>query len=119
MPVMKCTLAQLRMEPDNWVEVFNKNYTTPVFLSAFGTIGLSTKPFKIEDVICVIASVEGDNNGSDWVMVGQLYDGRYFKISAGCAYQEGGNPVVSDSFYALVDLGISDEERDRLEIVVT
>jgi hypothetical protein len=40
----------------------------------------------INNITEVIAAVEGDNDGPDWLMLGKLNDGRYFKLVAGCDY---------------------------------
>lgn len=42
--------------------------------------------FDIADVDGVEASVEGENDGADWVVFGLLKDGRWFSVTAGCDY---------------------------------
>jgi len=46
----------------------------------------SIEPFSRLDVKRVIASAEGENDGPNWLVVGELHDGRFFAISAGCDY---------------------------------
>lgn len=53
------------------------------FQEGFGVAG---EPELIKNVVEVIAAVDGDNDGDDWVAIGRLDDGRYFKIFAGCDY---------------------------------
>lgn len=51
-----------------------------------GIEGVSLDPFGAGDVAEVLGSVEGENDESDWIMVGRLKDGRFFKVKAGCDY---------------------------------
>lgn len=83
MPIKECSLLTLREDRlGYWSEVFKLEYATPTIFSE----GVSKDPFTIQDVEEVIASVDGANDESNWVMVGQLKDGRFFKIAAGCDY---------------------------------
>lgn len=43
-------------------------------------------PFSRRDVRRIIAMQDGDNDGPDWVIVGELWDGRFFSLRAGCDY---------------------------------
>lgn len=47
---------------------------------------ISTHPFAMWDVKEVVAAVEGEHDGPNWVIVGHLYDGRWFTLRAGCDY---------------------------------
>jgi hypothetical protein len=42
--------------------------------------------FDREDVDSIVAMVNGENDGADWVGVFKLKDGRYASIRAGCDY---------------------------------
>ena len=66
----------------DWREVFK--YADPA--RANPGSGTNTTPFALKDVRRVIASQDGDNDGPDWVMCGELWDGRFFAIRAGCDY---------------------------------
>lgn len=44
------------------------------------------KKFTREDVVEILGSDYGSNDGPDWVIAGKLADGRYFFLSAGCDY---------------------------------
>jgi hypothetical protein len=46
----------------------------------------SVEPFTRKDVKRVIAARDGENDGADWVVVGELKDGRFFCVEAGCDY---------------------------------
>jgi len=77
----------------------------------------------LDDVVEVIASVEGENDGPSWVALVRLRDGRYCRMAAGCDFtgwdcQASGNL----EFYAtreelLSPLAITKEEASRLGIV--
>lgn len=43
-------------------------------------------PFSREDVKKVHAYAEGENDGPSWVCIGELWDGRFFHLEAGCDY---------------------------------
>jgi hypothetical protein len=43
-------------------------------------------PFARRDVARVVAQQDGENDGPDWVCVGELRDGRFFALRAGCDY---------------------------------
>lgn len=102
----------------NWGEVFNfsgnarcadpnKEYN----LSGFG----------VEDVRFVFFEDAGCNDGESWIIAGQLKDERYFFIDAWCDYtgwdcQSGGSCTIADSFKELVELGMTEEARERFGV---
>lgn len=47
---------------------------------------VSLAPFGRADVKHIIALQEGENDGQDWICVGQLFDGRFFVVRAWCDY---------------------------------
>jgi len=67
----------------DWQEVFKTEYATP---EAIPGVVCDTSLFTLQDVERIIGSVNGENDGPSWVAVGQLNDGRYFAIRAGCDY---------------------------------
>lgn len=76
-------------------------------------------PFTREDVVEVIASKEGENDGPNWKLLGRLSDGRFFFLSAGCDYtgwdcQAGGGATVDTSLAHLIQFGIGQDDRDDL-----
>lgn len=42
--------------------------------------------FGRRDVRRVIAAREGENDGDNWIAFGELWDGRFFAVRAGCDY---------------------------------
>lgn len=69
-----------RIDDYDWSHVFA--YAENACLAAVGPIS----PFTREDVVDVLAAVDGENDGPDWIIVGQLEDGRWFALRAGCDY---------------------------------
>ena len=53
---------------------------------AVGDTDVSVAPFTREDVNVLKHAYEGEHDGDDWVCVGQLRDGRWFALNAGCDY---------------------------------
>ena len=43
-------------------------------------------PFCVHMISQLIAKSSGEYDSSNWIILGQLYDGRYFAITAGCDY---------------------------------
>jgi hypothetical protein len=80
---------------------------------------VSLAPFLRADVKRIAATAEGENDGPDWLCVGRLKDGRWFKLAAGCDYtgwdcQSGGYVNVARTKADLLTYGISPDERGRL-----
>jgi hypothetical protein len=77
--------------------------------------------FGRSDVALVEWMELGENDGPDWLIGGQLRDGRWFFIAAGCDYtgwdcQSGGRAYVADSRYLIERFGMDDDERRRLGV---
>lgn len=71
------------------------------------------------DVAFITAIVEGENDGPNWVCVGRLITGEWFTVTAGCDYtgwgcQQWGQAYVDSDLDAILRLGLSDEDRNRL-----
>lgn len=77
--------------------------------------------FQPKDVKRVIAHDEGENDGPDWLAIGELNDGRWFVLSAGCDYtgwdcRAGGHSTEWPTEEELCRLGLTIEEKQRLGI---
>ena len=46
----------------------------------------SVEKFGRIDVKRIVAMSEGENDGDNWLCVGELHDGRFFVLDAGCDY---------------------------------
>ena len=76
------------------------------------------KEFGLDDVEEVIASVEGANDGPDWIGVFKLKNGKYGIVIAGCDYtgwdcQAWGHSVVTDTLDELIRYKMTSGERER------
>ena len=79
---------------------------------------VSTAGFAVEDVKKIIGIQEGENDGAAWEICGQLKDGRYFLLTAGCDYtgwdcQAGGSACVAKNRRDIVKWGLTDELREK------
>lgn len=88
---------------------------------ALPTSKVSLAHFGRVDVERVFAMREGENDERNWLCYGQLKDGRYFFLSAGCDYtgwdcQSGGCAFVSDDQSELLQFGMTADERSELGI---
>lgn len=105
------------MDSSDWEYIF-QNFISPT--PVLGYEGL-TGPFSREDVADIVALVEGENDGPDWVAVFRLNDGRFASVSAGCDYagwgcQERGRAEVGGSLGDILRYGLTDDERQRLDV---
>ena len=104
----------------DWAEVFKAEYALPT--RALGApADLSTETFARENVKRIIAMVDGEHYGRDWVGVFELTDGRFVSISAGCDYtgwdcQAGGSSQVAATEQDIIRFGLTDDERERLNL---
>src|SRR4051812_23005590 len=88
MPVIEMTLEQLRADYD-WAEVFGEgnggNTDGTVEAVPPGSL-VSTSPAIRADVSEVIALVNGENDGAEWIGLFRLSDGRFLVATGSCDY---------------------------------
>lgn len=75
-----------------------------------------------EMVTEIIAAVNGENDGKDWVGLFLLIDGRYLVAEGGCDYtgwdcQAGNSLCVAGSLVDAIKYGLNAEQQSRLGIV--
>jgi hypothetical protein len=80
---------------------------------------ISLASFCTAEIASILVSVEGENDGDYWMMIGTLKDGRWFFLSAGCDYtgwdcQAGGTVFVAPDEGTLMQFGVSAQEFLRL-----
>lgn len=112
------TITELMNDYD-WENVFD--YASPE--EAEPNSKVSRASFERKDVKRIIAYVEGENDGPDWVIVVELKDGRFASIRAGCDYtgwdcQAWGSSNVAESEDKIIRFGLSNEERTRLGLMI-
>lgn len=79
----------------------------------------SIDPFTFDDIVEVIACVEGEGDGPDWLAAVRLQDNRLIFIVAGCDYtgwdcQSDMRSVAAATLPELIRWGMSEEQRERL-----
>jgi hypothetical protein len=80
-----------------------------------------TESFIREDVVEIIATADGENDGPNWLGVFLLKDGRYAMVDAGCDYtgwdcQAWGTAEVCGTLDEMIRWGLSNEQRKRLNL---
>jgi hypothetical protein len=107
----------------DWAEVFGEggnlapikpNRAPKDFTTLQGT-------FSREDVKLIKGQVDGENDGPDWVVYGQLNDGRWFVARGGCDYtgwdcQASNSGDVASTEKEIIQFGMTDEERERFGV---
>ena len=79
--------------------------------------------FSREDVKLITQMVEGERDESDWVVYGQLKDGRWFVARGGCDYtgwdcRASNSGDVASSLEDIIRFGLSKDERYRFNIEI-
>lgn len=126
MAQIEITIEQL-MSNGDWAEVFadenSGNVSKTIRTCPVGQ-PVSDATVSRADVAEIIAAVNGDNDGPDWLGLFKLKDGRFLVASGGCNYtgwdcQAGNSLTVCATLDDALKYGMSDEERTRLELVVS
>lgn len=122
---VEITIEDLTSNDDyNWREVFGEgsgaNTDRRVEPTPPGA-AVSNNDVLRKDVIKIIAAVNGENDGADWVGLFELRDGRFLVASGGCDYtgwdcQASNNLVVAATLEDAIKFGLDDGQRARLEI---
>lgn len=107
-------MTDWRSEYD-WKEAFA--YARPEWCA--GDSGEKPDAVGVDDVARVIAADEGENDGSDWILVAELKCGLFFVLVAWCDYtgwdcQAGGRAFVSRTEEGIKSFGMTIDERARL-----
>jgi hypothetical protein len=110
----------------DWGEVFGEggggNCTTirPNRPPHDRTTSLAT--FSREDVALISGLSEGERDGRDWIIYGQLKDDRWFVARAGCDYtgwdcQAWNSGSVAASEHDIIWFGLDPDERERFGLL--
>lgn len=111
----------------DWAEVFGEggggNCTAilPNIQPPFSSVSAAT--FSREDVAEIFQMQDGERDEKEWIIYGQLKDGRYFAARGGCDYtgwdcQACNSGDVSASLSDIQRYGLSDDERQRFNITL-
>lgn len=119
--VKEITIEELARDSD-WAEVFGEGSggntdrsTEPVPPGS----NVDREPASRTDVIEVIAAVNGENEGQEWIGVFLLRDGRYLVAEGSCDYtgwdcRASNNLAVAETLADAIRFGMNDGQRDRL-----
>lgn len=99
------TIEQLR-ESYDWKEAF-------VYADGFG----------VDDIATIAGAIEGENDGDDWIIWGQLKRGDWFFLKAGCDYtgwdcQASGNSHLYATREELIRMGMDAGSRKRFGVML-
>jgi hypothetical protein len=105
------------LEDYDWEEAFKYANPTQRVRGAVADVPLTY--FDRDDVLSIIASDEGENDGNNWIMLGRLKDDRLFFLEAGCDYtgwdcHAGGSSYVSMTAEDLINFAMDKKDRFRL-----
>jgi uncharacterized protein (TIGR02996 family) len=84
--------APKELKDCDWQQVFayagepGENTSKMKIEPALPNDDIALTPFYRADVKRVIALSEGERDEKEWIVVGELWDGRFFVIAAGCDY---------------------------------
>lgn len=113
------TALDKRVDDYNWQHIFEsgEGYTRPTHVRSKVAADIA---YARTDIKKVIALVDGENDGAQWLGVFEMNDGLFLVVRAGCDYtgwgcQEGGNSDVADLLVDAIAFGLTDGERDRLK----
>ncbi len=125
---IETTLEQMKDSYD-WDQIFGRNPHDPPNYAGNPTAVTGdlkagealVGELNFEDIEEVLASVEGENDGPEWVAVVKLKNGFYLSVEAGCDYsgwdcRADGDSSVASTLDLLLQGGLSDNERVRLEV---
>lgn len=103
-------------------EFFEQGWDWPAVLTyitpASNPLTREVRQLTVADVAEILVSVEGENDGPDWLVVMRLVDGCHAFLKAGCDYtgwdcQAGGSCEWTSTLDELKAI-INDEDRERL-----
>lgn len=112
----------------DWQEAFgyageSNAFGSPCIVAALPTAQqhYNLSAFTREDVKEITGMSEGENDGANWLIYGQLKDGRWFFLSAGCDYtgwdcQASGVATIAKSKTEIERFGMGTEDRERLGV---
>lgn len=106
----------------DWAEVFGQGTGLLCTSEVESLDGTPTDPVLRENVVEVLASVCGENDGDNWICIVRLNDGRFACCEASCDYtgwdcQAGNTITVASSLESLIQFGVTPEWARRLELI--
>jgi hypothetical protein len=121
MPNIEINIEELNNSYD-WAQVFadeNDGNVSKDTTEVPPGSDVNTSPASRSDVKEIIAAVNGENDGEEWIGVFLLNDGRYLIAQGGCCYtgwdcQAGNSMSVAKNMEDVLRYGLTDQEKGRL-----
>lgn len=106
----------------DWEEVFGEGSGGNCTQDVESLDGTHCAPVLRADIAEVLASVNGENDGPDWVCIVRMEDGRFVCAQGGCDYtgwdcRAGNTITVASTLEALLASGVTQEWAERLGVV--
>lgn len=116
---IETTLSEVLCSYD-WEEAFGEGDGGNCTQDVESLDGTSVDKCLRADIAEVLATVEGENDGADWIGVFRMKDGRYLAVVAGCDYtgwdcRASNRMTVASSLKSLMETGLTPEEKARIE----
>lgn len=110
----------------DWAEVFGEGTggnCAPIIPGYAPGETCNAETFSREDVSRIKGQSEGENDERDWIVWGELKDGRWFIAVGGCDYtgwdcQASNHGSVASTEAALIRFGMTSEQRERFGIEI-
>lgn len=108
---IEATIDDIKRDYD-WEEVFGEGRGGNCTQDVESLDGTPTHPVLRSDVVEVLASVNGENDGDSWICVVRLADGRFACCEGSCDYTgwdcRAGNTIsVAGSLESLIESGMT------------
>jgi len=109
-----------KLDTSDWKHAFE--YASPPYIEPVPpTSDVSLTGFDRADVTGIAHIEEGEYDEDHWMCIGQLRDGRWFCLEAGCDRtgwdcRAGGWTTVSRTYAHLIRLGCSEDIRRRFRL---
>lgn len=106
----------------DWAECFGEGSGGNTYNIPESLDGTSTHPCSRHDVKEIIAAVNGENDGNNWIGVFELQDGRFLSVDAGCDYtgwdwRASNTLTVASSLESLIETGLNPSQCERLNLI--
>lgn len=105
----------------DWAEVFGEGDGGNCTQDVESLDGTLTDFVLRKNILEVLASANGENDGASWICVVRLNDGRFAACEGSCDYTgwdcyAGNTITVASSFESLIISGLTPDNCNRLEI---
>lgn len=119
-----------QIENSDWQQAFGYAGEPGTCIAGFPNVetvrfgkSCETTLFTREDVKSIKGISEGEGEGPNWIIWGQLKDGRWFFLIAGCDYtgwdcQSSGKAIVAKTRHSLLKYALDNDSRERFGLPI-